>query len=456
MFLAKRFLSRRAMLRGGGAAIALPFLDSMVPAQTPLARTAASPRSRLVCIEMVHGAAGSATGAENTHYWSPENEGAGFRFSSSLEPLAPFRDYVTVVSNTDLRQAEALAPSEVGADHFRSSAVFLTGVHPKQTARLDVLGGTSVDQIYASHLGRSTPLPSIQLRIENVNATGSCAFNYSCVYSSAISWAAPTQPLPMMMNPRLVFEKLFGDRAIATQSSRAQPLKGSILDGVTPAAAGLGAGFGPADRRVLEKYLGAIRDVERRIEATETRNAAAVNRYRLTAPLGVPDSWEEHVNLMFDLQVLALSAEVTRVSAFKMSHDTNNRSFPESGVSAPFHSLSHHGGQAAAIADFAKINRYHVGVVAGFLRKLKDTADGDGNLLDHSLIVYGSPMGDSNTHNHRRVPLFLAGHASGAIRGGLHYRAKEGTPQTNALLTVLNRLGVPQERVGDSTGQLAI
>jgi hypothetical protein len=422
--------------------VALPLLDAMVPAQTPLRSTAASPRTRLACIEMVHGAAGSAEGGSGEHFWSPAKEGANFDFSYSLEPLAGFRDYITVVSGTDVRPAEAFAPNEVGGDHFRSSAAFLTATHPKQTAGPDVFNGTSIDQLYARKFAGDTRAPSIQLSIESIDPGGTCGYAYNCAYSNAISWASPVTPLTPVMNPRMVFEQLFGNGGA-----------GSVLDGMP---AGLRNAVGASDRQRIDQHLGEVRDVERRIEAIERLNAASEERERADAPIGVPDSWDEHVRLMFDLQALAFAAEITRVSAFKMSQDTSNRIFPLSGVKAPFHVLSHHGEKSAEIAEFARLNRYHVGLMAYFLGKLKNTPDGDGSLLDHSLILYGSPMGDSNTHNHRDIPLFLAGHASGAVKGNLHYRSKTATPHANVLLTVMNRLGMGVAAVGDSTGEIAI
>jgi hypothetical protein len=423
MFIAKNHLSRRTLLRGMGASLALPFLDSMVPAQTPLRQTAASPHSRLACIEMVHGAAGSY----------------------SLEPLAPFREHITIVSGTDARQAEAVTPSEGGADHFRSSAVFLTAAHAKQTPGPDVFNGISIDQLYAQQFGQDTPLPSIQLCIENIALSGSCAYNYNCVYSETISWASPTAPLPMTVNPRVAFEQLFG---------RAR--RGSVLDEIGSEVSGLQQNLGPADRARLNAYLEDIRGIERRIQTIERHNAIAPRRAMPEAPLGVPDSWEEHVKLMFDLQVLAFATETTRVSAFKMSRDTSLRIFPESGVKQPFHSLSHHSDNPELIAEFAKLNRYHVSLLPYFLRKLKDTPDGDGNLLDHSLVLYGSPMGDSNAHNHRRVPLLLAGRAGGELKGNLHRACLDGTPQANCLLTIMHKLNVDVASIGDSTGEIAI
>jgi hypothetical protein len=445
MFLAKKHLSRRTLLRGIGVSLGLPLLDSMVPAQTPLRKTAASPRSRLACVEMVHGAAGSTDEGASKHYWSPEKDGHDFDFSYSLEPLAPWRDYVTIVTGTDARQAESFAPTEGGADHFRSSAVYLTAAHARQTAGPDIRNGVSIDQLYAQKCGRDTRVPSVQLCVENIALNGSCGFNYSCVYSDTISWASPTQPLPMTVNPREVFENLFG----ATT-------RGSILDRVAPDLARLDRGLGPQDRVRLNSYLEDIRGIERRIQDIERHNATARERELPAAPLGVPDSWEQHVKLMFDLQALAFAADVTRVATFKMSRDTSNRIFPESGVKTPFHSLSHHCERPDLIAEFAKLNRYHVGVFTYFLQKLKSMPDGDGNLLDHSLVLYGSPMGDSHTHNHRRLPLFLAGHAGGQLQGNLHRVCPEATPHANSLLTILHKLDVDVASVGDSTGEIAI
>jgi hypothetical protein len=445
VFLQRKSLSRRALLRNSGVALALPFLDAMVPAQTPLRKTAAAPRSRLVCIEMVHGAAGSTAYGGDQHYWSPRKSGADFDLSYSLEPLHSFRDYLTIISNTDARQAEAQAPTEGGADHFRSSAVFLTGAHARQTAGSDIFNGPSTDQLYAQRFGQDTRLPSLGLCIENVDLPESCGFNYSCLYSETISWASATEPVVMTVNPRAAFEQLFG--------SDAQP---SVLDGVAGAASQLRRDLGPSDRLRLEAHLEAIRMVERRIQDVERHNAGMPSRERVSAPLGVPDSWEEHVNLMFDLQVLALASETTRVTAFKMSRDTSNRVFPQSGVRTPFHSLSHHAGKPGLIQEFAKLNRYHAGLLPYFLQKMKNTPDGDGNLLDHSLVLYGSPMGDSDVHNHRRLPMLIVGHACGQLKGNLHYVADEGTPHANTLLTILHKLGVDTVKIGDSNGEISI
>jgi hypothetical protein len=444
MFLTKKYISRRRMLRGVGVTVALPFLDAMAPAQTPLRKTAAAPRSRLACIEMVHGAAGSTPEGLSKNYWSPKQTGADFEFSHALEPLAPFREYITVVSGTDARTAEAHAPTEGGADHFRSSAVFLTAAHAKQTAGPDISNGISIDQMYAQRFD-DTRVPSIQLCIENFGLSGSCGFNYSCIYSETISWASATEPLEMTVNPREAFEKLFGTVA-----------RGSIVDRIAPEAGRLGRDVGAEDRSRLNAYLEEIRGIELRIELIEKQNAGTAARELVAAPLGVPDSWEEHVKLMFDLQALAFAAEITRVSAFKMSRDTSNRVFPGSGVRTPFHTLSHHNEKPEMIEEFARLNRYHVSLLPYFLERLRSIPDGDGNLLDHSVVLYGSPMGNSNMHNHRRLPMLLAGHASGKLKGNLHCMMPEATPHANTLLTVLHKLGVDAESIGDSTGEIPI
>jgi Protein of unknown function (DUF1552) len=455
-FITKKHISRREVLRGVGVALSLPLLDSMVPAQTPLAKTAASPQTRLACIEMVHGAAGSTGEGTAKHYWSPEKEGADFEFSQTLEPLAPYRDYITIVSNTDLHPATAWAAAEEGADHFRSSACYLTAAHPKMTEGSDYYVGASIDQIYAQQLGQDTPLPSIQLCIEMVDASGACDYGYACVYADTISWASPTAPLPMTLDPRMAFENLFGDGGTPQERLARQKVNSSILDWISHDVSRLQKGLGQSDRNRLSAYLDDVREIERRIERIEKYNASGEARALPAAPLGVPDSYEEHVKLMFDLQALAFMTETTRVSAFKMSRDVSGRIWPESGVKTPFHPCSHHGETPAKVAEFAKLNRYHVSLIPYFLEKLKNTPDGDGSLLDHSLVLYGSPMGDSNVHNHKRVPLFLAGHASGKVKGNLHVSTKDETPMANVLLTMLQKVGVKTESFGDSTGTIAI
>jgi hypothetical protein len=456
MINTKKFLSRRTILRGMGVSVALPLLDSMVPAQTPLSKTAASPKTRLACIEMVHGAAGSTGEGTEKHYWSPEKEGSDFAMSESLQPLEPYRDYLTIVSDTDLHPATAWAAAEEGADHFRSSAVYLTAAHPKMTEGSDYFVGTSIDQLYAQRFGQDTPLPSIQLCIELVDASGACDYGYACVYADTISWGSPTQPLPMTLDPRMAFENLFGDGSTPEERAARQKVNRSILDWISQDVARLQKSLGPSDRHRLNAYLDDVREIERRIERIEKYNASGESRALPNAPLGVPDSYEEHIKLMFDLQALAFMTDTTRVSAFKMSRDVSTRVFNESGIKVPFHPCSHHGENPAKVAEFAKLNRYHVGLLPYFFEKLKNTPDGDGSLLDHSMILYGSPMGDSNVHNHKRVPMILVGHANGQLKGNQHVRCADGTPAANIMLTMLHKLGVNVETFGDSNGTIAI
>jgi hypothetical protein len=458
MYITRKHLSRRTLLRGLGVSVALPLLDSMVPAQTPIVKTAASARPHLACIEIVHGAAGSTVDGSNKHYWSPApaKEGADFEFSQILKPLEPFREHVTIVSGTDLNPAGAWVPSEEGGDHFRSSAAFLTAGHAKMTEGADIYCGTSIDQMYAQHYCQDTPLPSIQLCIESVDGSGACDYGYSCVYSDTISWASPTTPLPMIRDPRQAFESLFGDGGTPAQRIARQQENGSILDLIRHDVSRIAKSLGPSDRGRLDAYLEDVREIERRIQKIEKYNSNSEARALPAAPIGVPDSFEEHVKLMFDLQALGFMAGITRVSSFKMSRDVCQRTYPESGVKETFHSCSHHGETPSKIAEFAKLNQYHVSKVAYFLDKLKNTPDGDGSLLDHSLVLYGSPMGDSNVHNHKRLPLFLAGHANGAFKGNRHVVTKDGTPMANVLLTVLHKLGIDAKSIGDSTGEVEV
>ena len=460
MFVTKKHISRRTVLRGMGAAVSLPLLESMLPASTPLRQSAAVPatRTRLACIEMVHGAAGSNAYGIQKNLWSPAAVGRDFDLSpTSLSSLEAFREDLTIISNTDCHNAEAFELGEVGADHFRTAAVYLTQAKPKMTEGSDVYAGTSLDQLYAQRFGQDTPLPSIQLSIESLSQSGACSYGYSCAYTDLISWASPTHPLPMTRDPRLVFEQLFGDGGTERQRSERRQVSRSILDWITHDVARLKQELGVNDRRTLTQYLDDIREVERRIQKTEEHNASGEARALPDAPIGVPDSWEEHIKLMFDLQALAFTAGITRVSAFKMSRDVSQRVWAETGVRTAFHSASHHGGNPQRVEDFAKINRYHVSLVPYFLERLKNTPDGDGNLLDHTLVLYGSAMGDSNLHNHKRCPLFLAGHANGAIKGNLHFKAPDATPMANVFLTLLHRLGVDHlDTFGDSTGEVSI
>jgi hypothetical protein len=439
-----------------GVTVALPFLDAMVPAARPWRSFAASvglDRPRLIAIEMVHGAAGCNAWGATQNLWSPAASGRGFDLSpTALVSLEPYRDYLTIISNTDVRMAEAFGPGEIGADHFRSAAVFLTQAHPKQTRGSDVYVGTSMDQLYAQRFGQDTPIPSMELCIENVDQSGGCAYGYSCVYTDMISWASPSEPLPMIRDPRVAFDLLFGagnspeDRLARRRTNR------SILDWISGEIAYLERSLGAVDRLRIEQYLDNVREIERRIEKVEAQNSSGESRELPGAPIGVPDSFTEHMRLMFDLQAVAFEADVTRVFSLKTGRDAQNRVYTESETTAAFHPASHHGGNPTRILEFNKINKFQVGQLPYLLDKLKNTAEGDQSLLDKSLILWGSPMADGNIHNHRRCPLFLVGHANGQLAGGLHLNAPSGTPMANVMLSVLHMLGLKDlESFGDST-----
>ena len=456
-FIEGKRIPRRTMLRGLGATMALPFLDAMVPAGGMFSGSAAAAalgHTRLVCIEMVHGSAGASVWGASQHLWSPAATGQDFDLStSSLSPLEPFRKHLTIVSNTDVRAAEAFTQPEIGGDHFRSSAVFLTQAHPKQTESSDVRAGISLDQIYAKKFGQDTPIPSMQLCIENVDQAGGCAYGYSCVYADMISWVSPTEPLPMIRDPRMAFDQLFGAGGSTAERASRRQATGSVLDFVTAQVADFTKRLDPSDRLRMERYLDDVREIERRIQKVEARNASGDARELPGAPPGVPDSFDEHVKLMFDLQALAFQADVTRVFSFKMGRDASSRVYPESGVSKGFHPSSHHGNKQNNITEFGQINRYHVSLLPYFLQKLQSIHEGDSSLLDKSLIIYGSPMGDANVHNHKRCPLVVLGGAQGQISGNRHLRAEAGTPMANVMLSLMQTLGVSDmTQFGDSTG----
>ena len=447
-FITQKHLNRRTVLKGLGATIALPFLDAMAPARA----FAAPKKLRMVAMEMVHGAAGSTAFGLQKNLWAPAATGSAFDLSvTALSPLEPWRDYLTIVSNTDVRNAEAFLPPEIGGDHFRSAAVFLTQSHPKQTQGSDLLSGTSLDQLFAQKYGQETPMPSMQLCVENVDQAGGCFYGYSCAYTDSISWKTPEEPLPMIRDPRAVFDQLFGIGATPEARAARRRRDRSILDWVTQSTNDLKRTLGAADQVRLADYLEDVREIERRIQKVEAQNASGEARAVPGAPIGVPDSYDEHVKLMFDMQVVAFASDVTRVVAFKLSRDVSNRVYPETGVNTGFHIASHHGEREERILDLAKINRYHVGLVPYFLKKLKDTPDGDSNLLENSLLIYGSPMGNSNVHNHKRCPLFLAGHAGGALKGNMHIKAADGTPMANAMLGALRGVGLELNSFGDSS-----
>jgi len=452
-------ISRRAALRGLGATVALPLLDAMVPC-----RAAAAPARapiRLVCIEMVHGAAGCSSIGAKKNLWAPAAAGRAFDLApTSLRTLEPFRDHLTIVSNCDVENAEPFTATEIGGDHVRSSAVFLTQSHPRQTEGADVRAGVSLDQLYAQRSGQDTPLPSVQLCVEPIDQMGGCGYGYSCVYTDAISWSSPTRPLPMIRDPRVAFDTLFGVYTSAATPEERQIRRRedrSILDWIVRSAASLRARLGPGDRTRLDDYLENVREVERRIQAIEARNGSGEPRDFPEAPAGVPDSFSAHVHLMFDLQMLAFRSDITRVAAFKLGRDASNRTFPESGVATPFHNASHHSGKEDRIVEYAALNTYHVSMVPYLLAKLQATPDVDGTMLDNAVVMYGSPMGDSNLHNHKRVPFFIAGRAGGTLKGGVHVKAPNGTPLANAMLSVLRAIGLADlPSFGDSTGTLEL
>jgi hypothetical protein len=458
-FITGKHISRREVLRGLGATVALPLLDAMVPAGRLWARSAdAADPTRLVAIEMVHGAAGASEYGASQNLWSPAAVGREFDLSpTSMSSLEPFRDYLTIISDTDVRNAEAFQAKEVGGDHFRSSATFLTQAHPKQTESSDVAVGASLDQIYARRFGQDTPIPSLQLCIENVDQAGGCAYGYACVYTDTISWASPTEPLPMIRDPRVAFDQLFGAGGSAEERAERRRTSRSILDWITGEVASLQRQLSAGDRVRMDQYLEDIREIERRIQRVEAYNLSGELRELPEAPAGVPDSYEEHVKIMFDLQALAFQSDMTRVFSFKMGRDASSRVYPESGSDKPFHPASHHGGNERAIEEFSVINRYHVGLVPYFLEKLQSTMDGDQSLLDKTMVIYGSPMGDPNVHNHKRCPLFVAGGANGQLEGNTHLRAESGTPMANVMLSLMHKLGLDDvESFGDSTGDFSL
>jgi hypothetical protein len=452
MITTRKSQPRRTVLKGMGVTLALPFLEAMVPSRATAAALRSTPRPRLVALEMVHGSAGATAVGLQKNLWSPAQAGADFDLSPSvLSVLEDYRQHITIVSNTDVRNAEAFSSEEIGGDHFRSAAVFLTQAHPRQTQGSDLRAGTSLDQLMAQKFGGETVIPSLQLCIENVDQAGGCFYGYSCAYTDSISWSSPEQPLPMVRDPRLVFDQLFGVGATEEQRAARRRRDRSILDFVTDATARLQNTLGAADRDRLSDYLEDVREVERRIQRVEAENRSGEPREIPDAPAGVPDSYEEHVKLMFDLQAIAFASDLTRVSAFKLSRDVSNRVFREAGVTTGFHIASHHQDREDRVLEFAKINKYHVGLLPYFLQKLKSTRDGESDLLTNSLIVYGSPMGNSNVHNHKRCPLLLAGHADGKLKGNWHIKTPDGTPMANAMLAVLQMAGLEIEQFGDST-----
>ena len=442
MFITKKHIPRRTFLRGAGTMLALPLLDAMVPARTLLAQTAANPRTRFTGIFVPHGMAPG--------YWVPAKAGAGFEFPMILSPLEPFRDRTVVLSGLWSKSAEP-PPGVTGADHWVAAA-YLCADKPRKTAGADIYDGTTIDQLIAEKIGQETLLPSIQLGVEDPGANSSnCGEGYSCAYTNSISWSTPTKPLPMEINPQVVFERLFGDGGTAEERAARRQQDRSILDSITKTLARFKVRIGAEDRVRVDEYLGDVREIERRLQIA----AKASTEVPTTTPYGVPESFDEHIKLQFDLLALAFRADITRVSTLLYARDLTARVYPESGTTISFHGGSHHAEDPKRIAEYAKLNRYHVAMLAYFIDKLRSTADGDGTLLDHSLILYGSNMGDSNQHLHYDVPHLLLGGASGKLKGGRHLAFPTRTVTTgNLLLSILDLFGVAQDRVGDSTGKL--
>ncbi len=459
-FITGKQLPRRTFLRGAmGTAVALPFLDAMVAAKGVGAPgAAAAERTRFLAIEEVHGLAGCQKWGASKYLFAPEQVGTDFTIAadSALSSLEPYKKHLTIVSNTDVRMAEAFTAPEIGGDHFRSSAVFLTQAHPKQTQGSDIWAGTSFDQMYAQKSGQATPLPSMQFCIENLDQAGGCTYNYSCAYTDSISWASPNEPLPMIRDPRVAFDMLFGSGSSKADRAARRVSRRSILDWIQGEVATVRQELGTSDRTRLDRYLTYVREIERRIEAIEVRNRSGEERELPDAPAGVPDSFSEHMRLMFDLQVLAFQTDMTRIITFKTGRDSQNRVFPESGSLQPFHPASHHGDREDRVMEFNKICKYRVSQVTYLIDRLKETMEGDKSLLDKTMVVWGSPMADPNVHNHRRCPLFLLGHANGQLKGNMHIKAADGTPMANAFLSMGHMLGLEMQQFGDSTGELSL
>ncbi len=444
--ITKKHISRRTLLRGIGTAVSLPLLDAMVPAHTALAQTAAAPQIRLGLCFIPHGAV--------IANWTPIGEGTDMKLSRTLTPLEPFKDKVVVVSNLAHKMAAPAGEGDNGGDHTRSPAVYLNGVHPKRTDGADIRAGTTIDQIAALKIGQDTPLPSLELATEDYSGlVGSCNVGFSCAYMNTISWRTPTTPQPMEINPRVVFDHLFGDGSNATERLERIEEQRSILDAAMAQVRHLEGGLGPNDRNRVAEYLDTIREIERRIQLAEKQNSNSSLTVP-TSPAGIPDDHREHSKLMFDLMALAFQADITRISTFMMAREVSYRTFPFLGFTESFHPASHHQNNPARLENLTKINTYHVELLAYFLNRLKSTPDGDGNLLDHSLILYGSGMSNSNVHNHSPLPVFVAGGAAGKMKGGRHLKYPDNTPMSNLLLSILHKAGVPEERVGDSTGPL--
>ena len=459
-FLTGKHLSRRTVIRGMGASITLPFLDAMVPAGRRAKAVMAEPgETRLICIEEAMGCAGSNEWGVEQHLFAPAKLGKDFELGpqSMLKPLEAFQEHLTIVSNTDLRQAESYAYSEIGGDHERSSCVFLTQAHPRQVESSDVFLGTSLDQIHAQRYGQGTVLPSLELCTETVDAGGGCGRGYHCAYRDSISWASPRDPLPGIREPRIAFERLFGAGSTPEERIARQQSRRSMLDWMAEEIARIRRVLDPTDRLAMDRYMENIRELERRLALVEARNTSGEERELPDAPASIPDRWADHVEIMFDLQVLALEGDLTRVISFKTGKDLSNRVFPESGINQSHHAASHHGNKPESLIMYNAINTYKLSVLLYLLDKLQNTIEGDTNLLEKTVVVYGSSMGDPNVHAHRRAPLIFIGRGNGALEGNLHIKTPDGTPMANAMLSFLNCIGHgDRDSFGDSTWKLPL
>jgi hypothetical protein len=440
MILTKKALPRRTFLRGAGTALALPLLDAMLPAMTAMADSPANP-ARLRRLGFVYMPMGS-----DISRWTPDTGETLDQLSPTLNPLLPVKQRISVVTNLELRNSYP-------GTHATSNSGFLSAAVAKRTESTDYQLGTTVDQLAAQHIGRDTQLSSLELSMDLMSVIGQCDNGYACVYQNCLSWSSPTTPLPSEAHPRIIFEQLFGEGGTAADRQAALRKRASLLDALTDELTRLENQIGAGDRQRVHQYLDAVRDVERRIEQAET--AAADNKLPdLERPLGVPTSYADHARLMFDLQLLALQADITRVVTFQLARETSNRTYPEIGITEAHHPLTHHGNDPEKIAKVAKINQFHVSLFAEFLQKLAGTPEGDGSLLDHVLYLYGSGMGNPNLHDHTNLPIIVAGGAAGRMRGGRHLRYAEPTPLANLHLTLLEKVGVPVESFADSNGRV--
>jgi hypothetical protein len=437
MIIRKKCISRRTLLRGAGAAVALPLLDSMVPAMTATAATVAA-KENLKRIGYVYIPMGF-----NPAKWIPDGETLD-KLPYSLSPLEAVKDQVTVVTNMDLQNAYP-------GSHATSNSAFLSAARAKRTESTDYYNGITVDQIAAKKIGQDSQLPSLELSMDLLSTVGQCDNGYACVYQNNLSWASPTEPLPSEAHPRIVFEMLFGEGGTPEQRQEALKKRTSLLDSVTTEIKRIKKRVGSSDRNKIDSYMENIREVERRIQMAQ-RNVKDNPLPDLDRPVGVPAQYADHAKLMFDLQLLAFQGDVTRVVSFQLAREASTRTYPEIGVSDPHHPVTHHGNDPVKLEKVAKINRYHVSLFADFLKRMNEIPEGDGTLLDHSLYMYGSGMGDPDAHDHSNLPIIVAGGAAGNMQGGRHIKFKEPTPLSNLHLTLLNKVGVPMETFSDSTG----